>query len=102
MNERLKDLRMILIFGNIANMVFQGHALLWPYNQRHFDLNLAYSILTVILTMMQALTFKDEKYMKLMLLNSFLWNFRMMFRVMDFENTYRHIGTANWMWLVAM
>jgi hypothetical protein len=95
-NERLKDLRIFLICSNISNMVFQIDGLLSPANNSHFILSIIYTLNSIICLILQLITFKNEKYMSLISLNTFLFVLRMAVRLLDYEETFEHIGPSRW------
>ena len=81
-----------MIMYNISNMTFQAQALYNPINEKHLYMNIAYSINSIVCIILQAVTFKDDKYLGLILLNSYLFMIRMSLRIVDIEETALHIG----------
>ena len=96
MNNRLKDLRGFLIVSNLSNMVFQAGALLKPIGERHFYMNLYYMINSIVMVTLQAMSFKQDKYLCLVLLNSALFMIRTSTRIIDIEQTSKHLGYDYW------
>ena len=87
-NERLKDLRVFLVFSNFSCMVFQINGLLAPYNDSHFVFSCIYTLHSIVCIVIQLITFKNEKYIRLILFNNFIFLIRAGIRLVDFEDTF--------------
>ena len=102
LSTRIKDLRCVLILFNISNMIFQVQALMKPLSQKHYDFNIAYCINSFVSILILAVTYKNERYLKLVILNSVIYQIRNSFRIFDFENTKEHYEPENFLWLMLM
>lgn len=98
--ERIKDLRLYLICENISTMIFQLFGLLQPLNDKHFTVSCLYTLNSIVCLILQILSFKGGKFVKLVLVNNFLLIMRMALRLLDFEETYEHLGRSEWTFLV--
>ena len=81
-------------------MVFQLNAMVSPYNDDHFRLNAYYTLNSIVCLVLQVLSFRHEKNMKLILVNSTLFVIRMGIRLYDFENSQEKMYSAQWSLLI--
>ena len=63
-------------------------------------MNVYYTLSSVFCFILQVVSLKGEKYMKLILLNSFIYVFRLSIRFYDFENSHDPMGSAKWAFLL--